>query len=61
MNMINTRCRGCAYISQHGAASLNGQDVGVLILREKCPACGGRMQSLYIQRLQRTQGQGSQG
>jgi formate dehydrogenase maturation protein FdhE len=48
MNVLRTHCRGCDYAATPGKASVNGPEVGVVILRERCPDCGGRMQVLYL-------------
>lgn len=51
MNVLSLRCRGCAYIATPARARVDGHEVGILILRDRCPNCGGRMQELYLGKL----------
>lgn len=45
---FQTRCRGgCDYIQELEVHSLNGEQVGVRILKDRCPQCDGRLMELF--------------
>ncbi len=47
--VFQTRCRGsCDYIQKPGRMSLVGEQVGVRVLKDRCPQCDGRMMELYL-------------
>lgn len=46
---IQVRCRGsCAHVQQPGVVSLEGEHIGVVVRKERCPQCDGRLMELYL-------------
>ncbi len=51
---IQVRCRGsCAYVQQPGVVSLEGEHIGVVVRKERCPQCDGRLMELYLHYMRR--------
>jgi hypothetical protein len=53
--VFQIRCRGCDYVQRPGHHGLIGEQVGVLILKDRCPRCDGRMMELYLRYVGRRQ------
>jgi len=49
--VLQVRCRGCDNIQRPGNMSLQGNEIGIHVLEERCSSCGGRMQELYLRRV----------
>ncbi len=46
--VFQIRCRGCSYVQRPRHLSVQGDEVGIHVLNDRCPQCGGRMHELYL-------------